>query len=66
LITLNNAQDDDEHHCVMYGVCNNNGIAEQNCFYNGSGIVLNNETAEEILKRRCFDFYKDGKKFAKT
>lgn len=43
----------------MYDVCNTNGVNEQNCVYDGPGFVLHNETAEEILLRRCPDFFSD-------
>lgn len=51
--------------CVMYDVCNRNTATEQNCPYYGAPIVLNDttavetvkRTAEEILLRRCTDFF---------
>lgn len=45
--------------CVMYDVCNTNGFTDQNCPYDGPGFVLNDEAAEEILLRRCPDFFSD-------
>ena len=46
--------------CVMYDVCNTNQVHDQNCPYDGPGILLNNQEAEEILLRRCPDIYKDS------
>jgi Niemann-Pick C1 protein len=43
----------------MYGVCNTNGFTDQNCPYDGPGITLNDTEAEEILLRRCPDFFSD-------
>lgn len=44
----------------MYDVCNTNGFVDQNCpSENGEAFVLNSEEAEEILLRRCPDFYTD-------
>lgn len=45
--------------CVMYDVCNSNGYTDQNCISNGTAYALNDEEAEEILLRRCPDFYTD-------
>lgn len=46
--------------CVMYDVCNTNGFIDQNCPYDGVGISLGgDEEAEEILLRRCPDFFTD-------
>lgn len=52
--------------CVMYDVCNTNGFTDQNCPYDGPPIALNDAEAEEILLRRCTDFFHDGKIVSNT
>lgn len=43
----------------MYDVCNTNGFTDQNCPDTDPGRVLNDEEAENILLRRCPDFFSD-------
>lgn len=47
--------------CKMYDVCGNRGIHDLNCVYNGPGKTLNDIDAENILRRRCPDIFKDCK-----
>ena len=43
--------------CVTYDVCHSTGSHEMNCPYDGPGIPLTNLPAQEILKKRCPDFF---------
>lgn len=45
--------------CVTYDVCHRNNDHSLNCPYEGPGFNLTNAIAEEILMRRCPDFYSD-------
>lgn len=46
--------------CVMYDVCSRRGQHDLNCVVDHEGIVLNDAEAEEIMERRCTDFYSNG------
>ncbi|XP_038117109.1 NPC intracellular cholesterol transporter 1 homolog 1b [Culex quinquefasciatus] len=55
---------DGEHHCVMYGVCNQIGIHHQNCPSNETAKPLDPqhslyEEAVAIMKRRCGFMFED-------
>ncbi|KXJ81281.1 hypothetical protein RP20_CCG020355 [Aedes albopictus] len=52
---------DEEHHCVMYGVCYEIGMHKQNCPTTEKAKPLDSLMAEEILKRRCGFVFEDEK-----
>ena len=45
--------------CVWHGVCNFDGTHYQNCPYSGPGYPLNNDSAIEIIQRRCPEVHSD-------
>ncbi|XP_058815387.1 NPC intracellular cholesterol transporter 1 homolog 1b [Topomyia yanbarensis] len=50
---------DDEHHCVMYGICHTIGIHAQNCPTTEKAKPLNNPAAVEIMRKRCGFMFED-------
>lgn len=44
-------------HCIWYGVCYGTEPKEFNCPYNGPGLPLDDEDAQEIMLRRCPELY---------
>ncbi|XP_055608436.1 NPC intracellular cholesterol transporter 1 homolog 1b [Uranotaenia lowii] len=50
---------EDEHHCVMYGVCRQSGLHAQNCPTNQTAQPLTSEAAKEIMRRRCGFMFED-------
>lgn len=52
-----------EDHCIWYKVCytNEDDGNSFNCPYNGTGVVLKNKKAQDIMLNRCSHFYKDSK-----
>ncbi|XP_053681579.1 NPC intracellular cholesterol transporter 1 homolog 1b [Sabethes cyaneus] len=44
---------EEEHHCVMYGICHSTGVHYQNCPTNETAKPLNDPAAVEIMRRRC-------------
>ncbi|XP_055525163.1 NPC intracellular cholesterol transporter 1 homolog 1b [Wyeomyia smithii] len=44
---------EEEHHCVMYGICHSSGVHYQNCWTNETAKPLGNSAAVEIMRRRC-------------
>ncbi|XP_062539405.1 NPC intracellular cholesterol transporter 1 homolog 1b [Armigeres subalbatus] len=61
LVAEHVASQEDEHHCVMYGICRESGMHLQNCPTTESAKPLNDEAGEEILKRRCGFLFEDEK-----
>lgn len=51
---------DSNYQCIWYGEYSLDEYTIRNLYYNGPGKQLYNDTAIEIMLRRCGDIYKSG------
>lgn len=58
--TLEVHGDEEDGHCIWYGIYEDEDMKKYNLAYNGPGFPLESEEAQEAMLRVCPEIYKNG------